>query len=89
MTIPTTCPQKSRPIGCPLNWPSPYACFELRAAGLTACILCNADDSPRDPGIGRVNVAEEAPVCLRCHVGEEIIRGGDGMRRADAARSSR
>lgn len=75
MTIPLTCPQKSRPTGCPLNWPSARPCWESRRAGLTACLLCTADDSPHDPAKCRVNVALEAPVCLRCSVGEEIVRG--------------
>lgn len=89
MTIPATCPQKSRPTGCPLDWPRELSCHLLWGAGNPACLSCDVEYSPRDPAKCRANVSEEAPVCLRCSVGHELARANAGKRRADAARSGR
>jgi hypothetical protein len=89
MTIPTACPQKSRPLGCPLDWPGEIACYLAWIGDHPACTNCAVVHSRRDPTCCRANVAEDAPACLWCHIGQEIVRLHGGKRRADAARSSR
>lgn len=88
MTIPTTCPQRSRPLTCPINWPSASVCFEFRRAGLPVCMTCNVSDAPRDPAACRANVSMASPSCLRCSVGQEVVRSFSGACRTAESRGA-